>query len=115
MNYKQTFGKSIRQAFVEFHRENPRIYAAFERMALQAIAKGKTKLSAKMIVNVIRWNEYIETNGEPYRINDAFHAYYARLFMLLHPEHMGIFELRRLRNEDTDSLLMEVDGQLRMF
>lgn len=97
--FATTNGKSIKDAWWEFHKKNPHIYELFEKEVYRAIRAGKRKLSSKMIINFIRWNLYIETSSpDGFKINDAYTAYYARLFMHNHPEHMGIFETRKLRS-----------------
>jgi len=113
MNFQQLNGRSIREAFREFHQKNPTLYKEFEKQALRAINAGKTKISAKMIINYIRWNVFIESTDTNFKINDAFQAYYSRLFASLHPEHKDKLEFRKLRNEQ-DGPYMNVDehGQL---
>lgn len=113
MNFQQLNGKSIRDAFIVFHKENPKLYLAFEKEALRAINAGRKKISAKLIVNYIRWNMFIESTDQNFKINDAFQAYYSRLFASLHPEHKDKLEFRKLRNEQ-DGPYMNVDehGQL---
>ena len=68
MNYRQLNGKTIRQGFNEFHEENPQVYKSFEEQALKAIEKGRKKLSAKLIINWIRWNEVLRTSDENFKI-----------------------------------------------
>lgn len=99
MNYLQLTGKSIREAFIDFHRENPHVYREFERQCLLAINNGRNRLSAKLIINYIRWNEFIRTGDKNFKINDILGSYYARLFTSIHPEHESKFEFRKLRNE----------------
>lgn len=99
MNYQELNKKTIREGFGEFHKANPHVFSEFEKQALIAIGKGRTKLSAKLILNWIRWNEVLRTSDLNFKINDAFQAYYSRLFIEKHPEHEGIFEMRKLRNE----------------
>lgn len=116
MNYFQLNGESIRDGFLKFHKENPHIYASFEQQAMNAINKGRTKLSAKLIINWIRWNEFIESSDKNFSVNDAFQALYAREFINRHPEHSGIFEMRKLRNEEPGPYMqVEEDGQLRFL
>ena len=108
MNYQEATGKSIQASFNEFHRNNPAVYGHFKRLAFQAIASGKKKISAKMIINVIRWEVYIKTidltlfqvEGMPntFKINDAFGSRLARLFADEHPEHADKLEFRRIRS-----------------
>lgn len=113
MNYQQLTGKSIREGFNEFNRENPHIYKAFENQALKAINHGQHKISAKLIINWIRWNEFLESSDISFKINDAFQAYYARLFCEKHPQFIDRFDFRKLRNEEP-APYMSVDetGQL---
>lgn len=92
-------GRSIAVGFVEFHKQNPHIFSAFESQALKAIAIGRKKLSAKLIINWIRWNEVLKTNGVTYKINDAYQSYYARLFAMKYPSFSYIFNFRTLRSD----------------
>ena len=108
MNYEATTGKSIQTAFEEFHNANPQVYSHFKRLALQAINKGKKKISIKMIGNVIRWEIYIATvdpdlfnvdgKEKRFKLNDAYFSRYARLFVSDYPEHSNKIELRTLRS-----------------
>ncbi len=113
MNFKELNGISIREAFVDFNRKNPKLYEAFEREALRAINAGKKKISAKMIINYIRWSMFIETTDKAPRINDAYHSYFGRLFIAKHPEHADKLECRKLRNEEDGPYLhIDVYGQI---
>ncbi len=113
MNYQQLNGCSIRDGFNQFNADNPHIYKAFEEQALNAINRGRNKISAKLIINWIRWNEFLRTSDQNFRINDAYQAYYARYFVEKHPEHAEVFEFRKLRNEESGAY-MNVDekGQI---
>lgn len=112
MNYKELNGESIRDGFNRFHKDNPHIFTAFEEQALRAINKGRTKISAKLIINWIRWHEFIESTDKNFRVNDAFQSYFARLFVEKYPEHKDIFEFRKLRNEEAAPYMQEENGQL---
>lgn len=116
MNYKQLNGITIREGFEAFHKENPHIYKAFEQQVINAVQKGRTKLSAKLIVNWIRWNQFLESSDDNWKINDAYQSMYAREFIKNHPEHSGIFEMRKLRAEEPGPyMIQEEDGQLRFL
>jgi len=97
MNYEQTTGESIRVSFNRFHRENPQVYDMFKQYAQVLLDTGATKLSSKLIINRIRWEIYIETTGSPYKINDAYTAWYARKFCRHFPQYKSYFEFRRIR------------------
>ena len=113
MNYKELNGHSIREGFNEFNKDNPHIYDAFEEQVLSAINRGRTKVSSKLIINWIRWNEFLKSTDQNFKINDAYQSYYARHFVETHPEHYEVFNFRKLRNEET-GVFMEVDdnGQI---
>jgi len=112
MNYRELNGVTIREGFMRFHKENPHVYEAFEKQVLRAIDKGRNKISAKLIINWIRWNEYIKTD-EYFRINDAYQSYYARLFVEKHPQYADIFDFRKLRNEKYGPYMnVSRDGQI---
>jgi hypothetical protein len=113
MNYHELNGIWIRDGFNQFHKDNPHIYQAFERASLKAIEKGREKISAKLIINWIRWNEYLTSTDQNFKINDAYHAYYSRLFVHYHPEYKDKFEFRKLRNEVNGPYMkVEKDGQI---
>lgn len=108
MDFKENTGITIQKAFSEFHRLNPKVYEQFKRLAFKAIYAGKKKISFKMILNVIRWEVFIQTN-EPtlfdngteqikFKINDAYSSRYARLFIKHFPQHADKIELRKLRS-----------------
>ncbi len=110
MKFLQNTGRTIQKAFNEFHKNNPLVYTHFKKMALEAInKKNKKKLSSKMIINVIRWEIYMETieltlftdvdgSLKKFKINDAYTSRYARLFTDEYPQHCNIFNMRELRS-----------------
>ncbi len=100
MNYKETTGKSIDEAFIEFHTKNPKIYKHFEKYAFDAIRKGKSKISFKMIMEVIRWNAYLKNaKDECFKIDNNFGSRYARIFAEKHPKHINRINFRRLTSK----------------
>lgn len=108
MNYKQLTGKSIREGFELFHQSNPHIFAAFENRVFTFIFMGRKKVSAKEILNWVRWNQYAATTDQNFKINDAYQAYYSRLFVEKYPQYSTLFTFRKLRNEQPEPY-MQVD------
>lgn len=117
MNYKELNGMSIRSGFEIFHKKNPHVFSAFEKQVLSAIERGRKKVSAKLIINWIRWNEYLRTSDDNFRINDAYQSYYARLFVEKYTKHKEVFEFRKLRNEESSPYMRvdEVTGQISFY
>ena len=66
---------------------------------MQAIHRGHRNLSAWLIVNRIRWETSVETQGDDFKINNDYIAYYARLFMHHYPEYQGFFRTKTLKSE----------------
>lgn len=112
MNYKQLNGVTIREGFNKFNQENPQIFQAFQDQAFKAINRGCTKISAKLIINWIRWNEYLKTSDKNFKINDAYQSYYARHFVEKYPEHKDKFEFRKLRNEENGPYMANENGEI---
>lgn len=90
--------ESLADKFFKFHRDNPGVFEAFERYAKQAISAGRTKLSARLIIERIRWDYYIETRGDSFKINNNHTPFYSRLFEKAHPEYEGYFTKRKRRS-----------------
>lgn len=108
MNFHSATGKSIQQAFDDYHKNNPKVYDKFKELSLSAIKKGKKKISFKLILNVIRWEHFMNVNEQTdvfldnelrkFKINDAYASRYARMFINEFPEHAEKIELRELRS-----------------
>ena len=64
MNHRELYGHSIRDGFNKFISKNPHIYKSFEEQAFRAIKKGRTKISSDLIINYIRWEQFIESSDE---------------------------------------------------
>jgi len=84
----------------EWHQQNPHIYRLFEEFAMRAIRYGTKKLSAWLVVNRIRWEVSVETQGDDFKIPNDYIALYSRFFMKLHPEHEGFFTTREIEGLD---------------
>ena len=113
MNYQELNGYSIREGFNKFNEENPHVFKAFEEQAITAINKGRKKISAKLIINWVRWNEFLRTSDQNFKINDAYQSYYARHFVEKYPQYANVFEFRKLRNEECGEYMsVDEDGSL---
>lgn len=111
MNYNDD--KSIKERFNVFHEENPQIYAAFSNETIKAIKMGKTKMSAMLIIQHIRWNTFLTSNDDHFKINNNYVSYYARLFVKKNPMFSDVFNFRKLTNEASHpAIQVNSDGQL---
>tara|TARA_R110000868_G_scaffold71029_3_gene208424 strand:- start:2180 stop:2542 length:363 start_codon:yes stop_codon:yes gene_type:complete len=87
--------KSMTLDFQDFDRENPKVWEMFCRFAHEAIASGRKVLSASLIVERIRWEVFVVTSGDDFKINNNFRAFYARKFMREYPVHGEMFRTRK--------------------
>lgn len=89
-------GATAQERFEAFHRANPAVYDALERMTAELVAAGRTRVGIGMLFEVLRWQHQLRTAGGDFKLNNNFRSRYARLLMDRHPEWNDVFELRRL-------------------
>ena len=103
----ETTGKTIKESFDVFNANNPEVYNLFEMKAIMASKMGKKKISSKLIVNVIRWEAFLDTEDSvsTFKINDAYTSHYARLFAINNPTLRSLFNYRELRDSSDEHTL----------
>lgn len=84
----------VRQ-FLHWHRANPRVYRLIERFVAELVARGRRRIGIALIWERLRWEIALETGEEP-KLNNSYRSFAARLYLLHHPEHAGIFATRRV-------------------
>lgn len=84
----------LSQKFLKYHQDNPHVWAAFERFALQAADSGRKRIGTAMIYERMRWYSMIEATGDIYKINNNYKADYARLFNEKYPHLHDMFPTR---------------------
>ena len=102
-------------AFLEFDRLNPGFYGLFKQFTFEMIARGRRKhCGVEMVFGRIRWASDFEPSNEgsakyegggEYKVRNAFKPFYARMFMLDHPEHKGFFSTATMRGETHEERL----------
>ncbi len=90
---------TMRESWEIWDRKNPKFYELFERFTFEAIKSGKTKLSAWLIVNRIRWEAEVLTSGTKYKVSNNYIAFYSRKFMAEHPQYMNLFKTKEMLND----------------
>lgn len=88
--------RTIQEKFDAFNEENPIVYSLFKQQALKAINKGKTKISAKALIEFIRWEIQFQVTAEDFKINNSFTSRFARKFVEDFEYHKDVFEFRTL-------------------
>ena len=83
--------------FKKYDEENPQIWKAFKKYSFIAKTKRKFKnYSSKGIFEIIRWHTATEGN-DAFKLNNNYHADYARKMMEEFPEFKGFFRVRELK------------------
>lgn len=90
-------GETIQERFEAFHRLNPWVYIALERLTSQWIAAGHRRLGIGMLTEVLRWQYGLATRGDDFKLNNNYRSRYVRLLIETHPSWGDAFETRTLR------------------
>lgn len=87
---------TIQERFEAFHASNPRVYRALRELALAMVRAGVRHYGIKGLVEKVRWEFTMQTQGQPFKICNSYTSRYARLLVRNEPELEGFFELRKL-------------------
>lgn len=95
--------RNLQFAFEQYDKANPQVWDAFIRFTKEAIASGHERLSAKLVVERIRWETLIDSRSDDgFKICNNHSAYYARKFHKVFPEHEGFFRTRAVSAPSAD-------------
>lgn len=72
------------------------MYDALVVLARQAKAAGRSKAGIGMLWEALRWQYFITTTGDLYKLNNNHRSRYARLIMSLEPDLRDFFNVREL-------------------
>lgn len=93
-------GATIQERFEAFHNANPDVYRALVRLSLEMKRAGRQRYGVKGLVEKLRWDFAIQTQGDDFKISNDYTSRYARLIMEQIPELDGFFATRPLRAID---------------
>lgn len=94
------YGDSLQAAYEVWRRQNPHIYAAFKRSALALKTAGRKRYGAKAIAEHMRYHQAMQSQGDPWKINNNFVSRMARELLAEMPEEFeGFLELRKLQRD----------------
>jgi hypothetical protein len=89
-------GATLRERFESFHRLNPHVAENLFKLAKRAKDRGVKRWAVKALIEHLRWQTVMQTEGEVWKINNNHAPFYARLLMKEHQELDGFFETRKL-------------------
>ena len=79
--------------FISYIQDNVQVWQAFRNKAL-AIARKREYYGAKAIMEVVRYESIVSERGE-FKVNNNITACFARVFVLMYPQHKDFFRLRK--------------------
>jgi hypothetical protein len=95
-------GAKLEAQFNEFDAANSQFWEAWENRCQIAIRQGYTTYGAQSIMEVTRWDwDMTTTRTDEFKINNNFAAFYARKWLVKHPEHPDFFKLRTSYADDS--------------
>lgn len=84
------------KSFEQYDQENPQIWQKFVYFSrIAKFVKGFDYYSAKSIFELIRWHTRVKGN-DMFKLNNNYHADYARKMMKEFPTFKGFFRTRQL-------------------
>ena len=89
----------------EFHALNPHIYRLLVRYSRQLKKAGEKQYSMVGLFEVIRFEHYIKTrtlHSDPFKLNNDYRSYYARLIMAKCKDLDGFFKVRASTADEID-------------
>lgn len=90
------------KAFDDFDRSNPHVWELFQRYTFDLIRAGRTRYSARTVVERIRWDAAILTiDVDGLKINNNYSPFYSAKFRWKRPEHAAFFAERK-KSKDVD-------------
>ena len=90
--------ESLDTRFRNWLRANPHILDLFVSLSLQLQRNGRQHFGAKAIVERMRWEYAIQTQGSDFKFDNNFTSRLARAAVGRRPELESLFEFRELRS-----------------
>ena len=94
------YNNSYLANFKRFHRNNPMVFSKIVEYADRA-RQTRTHYSIEIIINVVRFWTDLDGTGDPFKINNNYKPYYARMYMQ-YRNCKGFFEIRGSIADDYD-------------
>jgi len=83
--------------FLDFHHKNPEVWALFRDICLRLYQRGVRHYGARCVMEVVRYESALRTEGQPWKINNNHVPFYARLLMTQDQRFAQFFEIRESR------------------
>ncbi len=91
---------SLESRFWRFHRDNPSVFSELRKLALDILGTGCDRWSINGLFEVLRWQRAMRTTGDPFKLNNDYRAFYARLLMREESRLKNFFATRMSASDD---------------
>ena len=87
---------SLSREFVSYHIRNPRVWKAYEEVALSMRLESDATYGIKAVTERLRWHCDKNLADEPnaFKLTNSFDPFYSRMFAAAHPEHKDLFKYK---------------------
>lgn len=83
------------ERWLAFHRAHPQVYKMLVELARDRKAAGQKHYSINRLFETMRYLKWAAWGDEPFKLNNNYRAFYARLLMLRCPDLDGFFRVRK--------------------
>jgi hypothetical protein len=87
--------KTLRERWEAFHKDNPQVFDAIEKVATEQRRAGRRRISMKAIFEILRSDPTLSTAGERWKLNNIYTAFYARELVRRDPRFDKLIEMRK--------------------
>lgn len=87
-------GATLAERFAAFDEANPHVYLAIERQCVHLWGRGEKRIGIGAVIEDLRRGR-IRTQGDDYKLNNSFRAFYARKVVKRCPFLFEIIEMRK--------------------
>ena len=84
-------------AFLDYHHKFPEVFSLFRDICVRLYKRGVRHYGARCVMEVVRYESTIRSEGQPWKINNNFIPFYARLLMMQDQRFAQFFEIRESR------------------
>lgn len=84
----------LERRFADWYALNPHIYAEFEKRTLDLYLAGARRIGMKAIAEVVRYHSALQSKGDPFKVNNSYVSFIARLLIHRYAKLADVIETR---------------------
>jgi hypothetical protein len=90
---------TLKDQFREFDQKFPVVYEKFRSFAVSLLEQGRTRYSARTILERVRWDVNLSVSDGEFKLNNNLTPFFARKLIGEDARFANFFELRALKGE----------------